>query len=157
MATPRTSLPSLWNEAVSGFPIGSLRKQIDQIFDDFNRGASLPTLFGGEFMPSTELKDTDKETVVSVELPGVDQKDVNISVSDRTIEISGEKKSEVEHKNDGGYRSERSYGSFSRSFTLPYAIDASKVDARFDKGVLTVKIAKPAEAQTQTKHIPIHG
>ena len=118
MATPRTSLPSRWCEAVSGLPIGSLRTQIDQIFDDFNHGISVPAMFGGtEFMQSTELKDTDKETVISVELPGVDQKDVSISVNERTIEISGEKKSEVEDKNGDGYRSERSYGAFTRSFT----------------------------------------
>lgn len=70
---------------------------------------------------------------------------------------SGEKNSETEHKDTDYYRTERSYGSFRRSFTLPFTINADKVEAKSDKGVLTVKIAKPAEAQNHTKKIAIHS
>jgi len=155
----RSPLPSLWSEAASSFPSGPLRRQIEQIFDDFGR--SVPSAFGTEgsfdFAPNTELEETEKEMIVRLELPGVDPENVEILVSDRTIAISGEKKSETEHTNSETYRSERSFGAFSRSFALPFTIDAGKVDARFDKGVLTVTIAKRAEAQAHASKIAIHG
>src|SRR5690606_7548238 len=111
-------------------------------------GMRMPAVWGdGKVMPSLEMHEANGKVTISAELPGVDEKDIDVSVDDQLLTISGEKKSEVEHKDGDRYRSERSYGKFSRSVTLPFAIDPDKVEARFDKGVLKLTIDKPAEAQ----------
>jgi HSP20 family protein len=140
-------------------PFDRLRREIDQVFSDFGKTGIgyTPSLDDADFMPSAELHDNGKETTIRVELPGVDQKDVSIEVTDDTIEISGEKKSETQAKDGDRYRTERSFGAFYRAFELPYMIDAGKVVAKFDKGVLTVRIPKPANAQPETKKIAIQG
>ncbi|MDP1731893.1 MAG: Hsp20/alpha crystallin family protein [Devosia sp.] len=154
-------VPSLWDETGKLLSFESLHKQIDRIFAEFHNNVGLPSSIGNggtfDFLPSAELHDAEKEVAIRIELPGVEMKNVDISVADRSIDISGEKKSETERRNGENYRTERSFGSFRRSFTLPFMINADKVDARFDKGVLTVKIAKPAEAQTHTRKIAVHG
>jgi HSP20 family protein len=154
------------NKAMSN-PLEALHQRIDRIFNEFGSGFGFPKSFWDEgmrmpsvwgdagVMPSLELHDTDGKVTVTAELPGVDEKDINVSVDDQMLTISGEKKSEVEHKDGDRYRSERSYGKFSRSVSLPFAIDPGKVDARFDKGVLTLKIEKPAEAVHKAKKIEI--
>jgi HSP20 family protein len=101
------------------------------------------------------MRETDNQVLLNAELPGVDEKDIDISVADDILTISGEKKSEFERKEGDRYRSERSYGRFSRSVSLPFSIDADKVEARFDRGVLKLTIPKPADAQKQMRKIPI--
>jgi HSP20 family protein len=102
-----------------------------------------------------DVHDGEKDITLNVELPGVEEKDIDISVAGQTVTISGEKKSESEKKDGEVYHSERSYGSFRRSLQLPFNIDGEKVKAKFDKGVLAVTIAKPKEAVASTKKIPI--
>lgn len=137
-------------------PFAALRERMDRIFDDFAFG--FPTFAGGgsnEFLPRAELKETDKELAVSLELPGVDKDNFEVTVQERTVSISGEK-SHSDEKRDGDiYRSERSYGSFSRSFTAPFPIDADKVHARFDNGVLKVTIQKPDGYSAKARQIEI--
>ena len=158
----RTYLPSLWdrNER-SPAHVGTLRQEIDKLFDDFSRSLQVPDVFSslGRFdvVPDMDLQDTDKEVKLSIELPGVDEKDIDIIVSGQSITISGEKKSETETKDGKISRSERSYGSFSRSVSLPFRIDGDKVEATFSKGVLTVTVPKPADAIQKTKKVPITG
>jgi HSP20 family protein len=148
-------------------PFDELHDRIDRIFNDFSRGFGLPDMWGdggrmgqwmgtgSHLMPSMEMHEADGKLMISAELPGVDEKDVEISVKDDVLTISGEKKSEKEFKEGEGYRSERSYGSFSRSVSLPFSIDPNAVEARFDKGVLKLTIPKPPEALQQVKKIPI--
>lgn len=140
-------------------PFSFLQKEIDRVFKDFAQGVGFNPVSLDEadfdFRPAAELHENGTEATIRVELPGVDQKDVDVSVVDDTIEISGEKKSQTEAKDGDKYRSERTFGSFYRSFTLPYSIDAKKVDATFDKGVLTVKIGKPAGAVSKGTKIAI--
>lgn len=142
-------------------PLDLLQRQIDRIFDDFSTGFRVPDLFsdlsssGSDLMPSIDVNETDDALMITAELPGVDEKDVDITVSDQMLTISGEKKSEREDKRGGGYRRERSYGMFSRTINLPFDIDPDKVEAKFDRGVLTLTIPKPASAKQNVKKIPI--
>jgi HSP20 family protein len=106
-----------------------------------------------EHMPSVEVKENGKSYTVSVELPGLDEKDVKVVVENDVLTVSGEKK--VERTDDKTHYSERSYGSFTRAFTLPADADRNAVTARFAKGVLTLEIAKAVDAPTQGKEIEI--
>lgn len=155
----RTLLPSLLDrndKQPAGF--GALRKEIDRLFEDFTKGFDLPAMTaGGGFglVPDMDMHDGEKEVTLSVELPGVDEKDIDLSVSGQTITVSGEKKSEKETKEGESVRRERSYGSFSRTVTLPFRIDGDKVKAKFAKGVLTVTVPKPEDAMRQARKVPI--
>lgn len=155
----RTLLPSLWDrndKNPAGF--GTLRKEIDRLFEDFSKGFDVPGLraVGGfGLVPDMDMHDGEKDVTLSIELPGVDEKDIDLSVSGQTVTVSGEKKSEKETKEGESVRSERSYGSFSRSVALPFRIDGDKVEAKFAKGVLTVTVPKPEDAMRQSKKVPI--
>ena len=155
----RTLLPSLWDrndKSPAGF--GALRKEIDRLFEDFSKGFDIPglTAAGGfGLVPDMDMKDGENDVTLSVELPGVDEKDIDLSVSGQAITVSGEKKSEKETKEGETLRRERSYGSFSRTVTLPFRIDGDKVEAKFAKGVLTITVPKPEDAQRQATKVPI--
>ncbi|WP_244625190.1 Hsp20/alpha crystallin family protein [Rhizobium daejeonense] len=153
----RSWLPSLWGEKESvESSFGDLRKRIDSLFDDFDRG--FPAL-AGSFAVRSNVSETDKEICITAELPGVEQKDIDVSISGNRIFIKGEKMSEKdEKKEDKGrefHRIERSSGSFQRAMTLPFEIDAGSVKADFKNGVLTVTIPKPAEAVKETRKIEV--
>lgn len=133
-------------------PFFSLHREIDRLFDDFTRG--FPTLGNGfgamsSTMPTMDVAETDKEIEITAELPGLEEKDVQINVADNVLTIRGEKKAEKEQK-DKNYRLvERSYGSFERSMELPDGVDADAIKASIDKGVLKVVVPKPAPAQVK--------
>jgi HSP20 family protein len=132
-------------------PFISLQNEIDRLFDDFTRG--FPAFGNGMTtnvtLPSIDVAETDKEIEITAELPGLEEKDVQINVADNILTIRGEKKAEKEQK-DKNYRLvERSYGSFERSLELPEGIDADAIKANIDKGVLKVTVPKPAPAQVK--------
>ena len=133
-------------------PFMSLQREIDRLFDDFTRGIpSMPT-FGGNgagLMPSMDVTETDKEIEITAELPGLEEKDVQINVADNLLTIRGEKKAEKEEK-DKNYRVvERSYGAFERTLDLPDGVNADAIKASISKGVLKVTVPKPAPVQTK--------
>jgi HSP20 family protein len=97
------------------------------------------------WMPAMDLVETDDHFVLRADLPGVNEDDVKIEFEDGTLTVSGERKAEHESKNEGYYRVERAFGSFSRSLTLPQGVDAEAVTAHFDHGVLEVRIPKPEQ------------
>jgi HSP20 family protein len=111
------------------------------------------TLFAGErnggvaqrWVPPMDLVEADDHFVLKADLPGLAEEDVSIEVQDNVLSISGAREAEHERKEKGWYRLERSYGQFSRSLTLPDGVDADKVEASFDRGVLEVRIPKPEE------------
>jgi HSP20 family protein len=107
------------------------------------------------FSPRVDVKDEDNHVVVSAELPGIDQKDIDVTVTRDSVRISGEKKQEEEKKERGYYRRETSYGSFERVIDLPSEIDENKADAQFSKGVLTIRLPKSEQAQAKQKRIEI--
>ncbi|MBW4706199.1 Hsp20/alpha crystallin family protein [Roseobacter sp. YSTF-M11] len=137
-------------------PLVSLRKEVDSLFDDFGNGFFRGP---GDVSVRSNLSETDKEICITAELPGMTEKDVDVSVSGDRIVIKGEKKSEKEEK--GGekgrefHRVERTSGSFQRAMALPFHIDPDAVKAVVKNGVLTVTIAKPPEAVSNTTKIKI--
>jgi HSP20 family protein len=143
--------------ARSDDPFLSLQRQMNRLFDDaFTGYVPAPRNGNGATVaPSIDVKETDKGIEVEAELPGVDEKDVQVTLEDNVLTIKGEKKAEKEESKKGYYMSERSYGSFMRSFELPAGIDAGKVSATFTKGVLKVSLPKPAAAEAKAKKIDI--
>jgi len=134
-------------------PFTTLQREIDRLFDDFTRGwptMGWPTAGRtAELMPSMDVAETDKEIEITAELPGLEEKDVQVNVADNVLTIKGEKKSEKEQK-DKNYRMfERSYGSFSRTLELPAGINPDNIKASLVNGVLKVTVPKPAPAQVK--------
>ena len=109
----------------------------------------------GTYWPPLEMVETSDAVDITAELPGIDPKDVDISVSGDILTIKGEKKAEKQVKERDYFCAERSYGSFSRSLELPFELDSAKVDASYEKGVLRLHIAKPAGARKETRKIAI--
>ncbi len=133
-------------------PFMSLQREIDKLFDDFTRGfPSFPSFGNGKFelVPSIDVSETDKAIEITAELPGLEEKDVQVNVADNLLTIRGEKKAEKEEK-DKNYRLiERSYGSFERTLELPDGVNADAIQASMSKGVLKVTVPKPAPAQSK--------
>lgn len=138
-------------------PFSMLRRELDSLFDNFFRGFDMEPFESrfGTFSPRVDITENDKEIRVSAELPGLDEKDIDISLNKDALTIRGEKKEEKEHKGKDYYRMERSYGSFSRTIPLPIEIETDKAEAMFKKGVLSITLPKTAKAITETKKIAV--
>ena len=141
---------------VRGDPFATLQQRMNRMFDDFFHGTGLERLGAvGEgwdaFSPCVDIVETDKEIRISVELPGLDEKDIDVTLSRDMLTISGEKKQESEEKGHNYVRTERSYGSFRRSIPLSSEADASKAAALFRKGVLTVTLPRTVKPEAQKK------
>lgn len=137
-------------------PFRALQRRMDHLFDDFASGYRWPFASGHDMpAPQIDVSETDSEVTIDVELPGVDETDIDVTVADDLLTIKGEKKQEKEEKKKNYHLTERSYGSFSRSMTLPFDADPNKVKAKFKDGVLTVTIPKPPEAKAKVKKIAI--
>ncbi|TAN42903.1 MAG: Hsp20/alpha crystallin family protein [Nitrospirae bacterium] len=138
-------------------PIALLRRDIDSLFDNFFRGFAMEPLAGhlAAFSPNVDITETDKEIKVTAELPGMDEKDIDVSLNKDMLTIKGEKKEEKEDKGKNYYRVERSFGSFSRTIPLPVEIETEKIGASFKKGVLTVTLPKSAKAIDATRKINV--
>ena len=123
-----------------GWLRSSERDMFDRFFEDFG----LPRLFGDEttFTPAFDVSENDNALVVKAEVPGMDQKDIEISISNGLLTIQGEKKRESREENEHYHRVERSYGSFCRTLHIPTEVDSEKVDATYQNGVLTVTLPK---------------
>lgn len=153
----------------SGFPpvpehLRSFRSEMDRLFDRFAGGIGFPS-FGRMFdiaspwrgdggagaTPAVEVSEDDKCYRITAELPGMSEKDVEVTLAGDSLIIKGEKRQEREDKQKNYHFSERSYGSFQRAFMLPEAIERDKIDAEFSKGVLTVTMPKSPGAQKQKK------
>jgi len=129
-------------------------REVDRLFDAFF-GASGDSAAGRRWVPPMDLVEADDHFVLRADLPGLSEGDVSIEIHDNTLKISGERSSEHEESEQGWYRIERSFGSFSRSLTLPEGVDADAVNAEFDRGVLEVRIPKPEERKP--RRIEING
>jgi HSP20 family protein len=154
------------NESKSLMPRGLMPfgGEFDRFFDRMTRNwpfdwpeltpSSQPrALRAFEHAPKVEVKENGKAYTVSVELPGLDEKDVKVTIEDDVLTISGEKK--VERTDDKTHYTERSYGSFTRAFTLPVDADRNVISARFAKGVLTLDIAKTANPPAQVRQVEV--
>jgi len=132
---------------------GTLHREIDRLFEDFTRGVSIAgTPMTNSLLPSIDATETDKEIVITAELPGLERKDVDVTLEDGILIIRGEKKIEAEQtddKNKNVHVAERAYGIFYRMLELPPGVDPSTVQATMSKGVLKVTIPKPAHSETK--------
>jgi HSP20 family protein len=135
--------------------LGNLHREIDRLFDRFFEDRDLMSFRNGALSPQIDVEERDKELVVTADLPGVDDKDVDVELSGDLLTIKGEKKAESEDKNGGRYVSERFYGSFERSIRLPFEAGEGEPEATFDKGVLTVRLPKPENAGSKSRRIAV--
>ena len=133
-------------------PLVRFQRELNHLFDDFFGGSLSGWANGGmDVNPRVDISETENEVVVSAELPGMDEKDIDVTLAAGTLLIKGVKKSEQEDKGKNYYRMERSYGSFQRSIPLPVEVDSTQVEATFDKGVLKVRLPKSADARNLQK------
>jgi HSP20 family protein len=132
-------------------PFGSLQREIDRLFEDFTRGIEVASQAQVNLVPSIDVTETDKEIVITAEMPGLERKDVDISVEDNVLTIRGEKKieSQKDDKDKNYHLSERSYGMFYRMLQLPAGVDPSKIQATMSNGVLKITIPKPARSEAK--------
>jgi HSP20 family protein len=174
MAEAATKLP-LKSEQPGGTPVRlrawepfeGLWMQIDRLFEDFHRGLwrtplsrtgvepfrRMETVWGDT--PAVDVIEKDKAYEITAELPGMDEKDIEVKLANGTLTIMGEKQEDKEEKQKNYYLSERRYGSFRRSFQIPDGVDADKIEATFQKGVLTIAMPKKPEALAGEKKVAI--
>jgi len=150
-------------------PWQSFQSEMDRLFDRFTSGFGWPMarrFFDIEPMkrrdlpldvmvPAVDVGEDDKTYILTAELPGMDEKNIEVSTSGDILTLKGEKRQEKEEKSKNYYLSERSYGSFQRSLQLPDGVDREKINASFAKGVLTITLPKTADAQKQQKKIEV--
>lgn len=167
----KSLLPSHWGRhAVAPpaphDPFDDLHREINRLFHEYTRGFRIPT-FGGAFSPfsptngisgegpNIDISETDDAYEITADLPGVDQQDVDISLVDNMLVIKGEKRTNHEEKKKDYRLIERSFGSFERMIPVPFNADPEAIKAVFEKGVLTITLAKPPEAKERVKKIPL--
>ena len=127
------------------FEFDRIRKEMDRLWDSFLEGR--PMRRAGEWLPSIDVSETKSDLVIKAELPGMDSKDIDISLSNGFLTIKGEKNQEKEEKDENYHLIERSYGSFTRSVRLPREVQSDKITASFKNGVLRVTLPKSEEAK----------
>jgi HSP20 family protein len=147
-----------------GSPFDRLRREVERLFDSFDGGLFNRPMFdiapfwrreAWEMAPAVNIAETDKAYEITAELPGMDEKNVEVNVANGGLTIKGEKREEKEEKTKGYHLQERHFGSFERFFRVPEGVDADKIEATFKKGVLTVILPKTADAQRGAKKIAI--
>lgn len=157
---PRPTVPDPWR---------SMREEMDKLFDRFATGFNVPALqraFGlpagigagtwfGMPLPAVDITEDDGAYRIIAEIPGLGAEDVEITMSGNTLTIQGEKREFKEQKDKGYHLSERRFGAFERSFTVPEGVDRDRIGAEFAKGVLTLTLPKSAEAKASRKKIEI--
>lgn len=142
-----------WAESSALSPVFRLHQDMNRLFDDVFRGFAAPTSWNGQW-PSLELEETDRGYRITAELPGMDEKDVEVSFRDGVLTLRGEKRSETKDK--GRHVTERCYGRFERQVALR-DVDDAQATATFDKGVLTIELPRSAQAEDRVRRIPINA
>lgn len=141
--------------------IETFHRDIDRLFEDFwgeSETSLLPEFFSRrELVPQLDVTEDDTAFQVKVELPGLDEKDVDVTLAERVLTIKGEKKEEKEEKDKDYHRRERGYGYFRRSIELPAGVDADAIKASFRKGIMTIELPKTKEAKEKVKHIEVRA
>jgi HSP20 family protein len=142
-------------------PFGSFRREIDRLFDDFFtpvEGRSFAASAAAESLwPRIDVEETDKAFVVTAEVPGLQDKDIELNLRDNLLTISGEKREERQDQKRGAAYAERFYGQFRRTIPLDGELDEEKVDAKFRNGVLTITLPKSQKAEAKARRIEVKG
>jgi HSP20 family protein len=150
-------------------PLDRLRREVDRLFEDFDRGFwrspfrrsvfDIEPLWRREWtwgaVPAVDIAEKDKAYELTAELPGIDEKDIEVKIADGNLTIKGEKQEDKEEKKKGYYLQERHHGCFERRFRIPEGVDADKIEARFEKGVLKITLPKTPAAQKPEKKIKV--
>jgi len=126
--------------------VAALQNRINSLFGDLNSETGSP-LTTASFIPAVDVYEDDKKVVLKLEVPGIEEKDLDARVENHTLTVKGERKFEKEEKEENFHRVERRYGSFYRAFTLPTTVDTESVDAKYEAGVLKLELKKKPEAQ----------
>jgi HSP20 family protein len=135
--------------------LSTLQDRMNRLFrDSFGPEGREESLTTTSFAPPVDVYEDQHNVTLKIEVPGIDEKDIDVHLENNTLTVHGERKFEKEEKEENYRRVERQYGSFTRSFTLPNTLDAEKVSANYDKGVLKITVAKKAEAKP--KQIKVH-
>ena len=126
--------------------LGNLQSQMNRLFQDFGRSSSDELMTAG-FVPAVDVYEDEHHLTLSLEVPGLDEKDIDIRVESNQLTVRGERQFESEQKEENFHRIERRYGSFARTFRLPNTVDGESADANYDKGILSISLAKRPEAK----------
>ncbi len=155
----RAAVPTIWR------PFEDLRREVEQIFDDFDQGFwrapsrrlldIVPFGRRATTTPAVDIVEREKDYQITAEMPGMEEKDVELKVANDVMTIKGEKKEEKEEKKKDYHLTERRYGAFQRSFSLPDGVDPDKIEASFKKGVLTITLPKKPEAVKPERKIEV--
>jgi HSP20 family protein len=132
-----------------------LRREMDNLFKRFFGESSLAESMGEGWAPSVDVSETEESYFIKAEVPGLEAKDIDVSIVGDRLTIKGEKKKEEEKSGEHFHSVERFYGSFQRSFTLPATAQADKTEASFEKGILTITIPKSEEAKSKTIKVEV--
>ena len=133
----------------------ALQNRMSRLFEEQYGSGREDSLTAGAFVPPVDIYEDELGLQLKLEVPGIDEKDLDVKVENNTLTISGERKFEKEEKEENFHRIERRYGSFSRSFTLPSTVNTEDVSASYDNGVLSVRLAKRAEAKPKQIKVSI--
>ncbi len=147
---------AVWKPSRQLVPFARMRREMDRMWDSFFEGR--PRLMAGEegeWLPALDLAETDSEFVVKAEMPGLDPKDIDVSLSENMLTIKGEKKQEREEKKENYHFMERSYGAFARSIQLPGEVNHRKITTSYKNGVLKIHLPKSEEAKKREVKIKV--
>jgi HSP20 family protein len=134
----------------------TLQNRLNSLFRDFNEGGDSP-LTTASFVPAVDIYEDPQKVVLKLEVPGIEEKDLDVRVENHTLTVKGERKFEKEEKEENFHRIERRYGSFYRAFTLPSTVDTENVQASYNAGVLKLELKKKAEAQPKQIKVNVGG
>ncbi|HRY25143.1 MAG: Hsp20/alpha crystallin family protein [Geminicoccaceae bacterium] len=140
-------------------PFGLMRREMDRLFDSYSRDWPAPALAKGLMSPKVDVAETERGLEISAELPGIEQKDISLDLTDGILTLKAEHRAEKEEKDEKKHYHlvERSRGSFMRRFAVPFEPDADKVQASFENGVLKIEVPRSAAAEKQVRKIAIKG
>ena len=124
----------------------NFQNQMNRIFQDYSRGSD-ELLTSGTFVPAVDIYEDEHSITLKLEVPGIEEKDLDIKLENNTLTVKGERNFEKEEKEENFHRIERRYGAFARSFTLPNTVDPENVQANYENGILKITLAKKAEAK----------
>jgi HSP20 family protein len=137
--------------------LSQMQNRLNRLFEESYAPTRREELGLGSFMPAVDVYEDEHAITLKMEIPGIDEKDVDVRIENNVLTVHGERKLEKEEKQENFQRVERQYGSFTRSFTLPAAVDVENVKAHYDKGVLKINLAKRAEAKPKQIKVNIGG
>jgi HSP20 family protein len=135
----------------------TLQDRMNRLFRDSYSEAGNEALATTTFAPAVDVYEDEHNVTLKIEVPGIEERDIDVRVENNVLTVSGERKFEKEEKEENYRRVERQYGSFTRSFTLPNTVDAESISANYEKGILKIKLAKKAEAKPKQIKVNVGG